>query len=951
MIEFENSGGWVRVITRWYARAVIAGFALMPAGLVAYLAYFQDQSRIFDNYGFHVLAITVSTIEGSFVSYVSWRCYEKSGEPFLRWLTLGFMGFTVIYSLHGAFTPMAHHHLWLFILYGPASRLVMASSLLAAVLAWGRPADPAEKRRHKAYWWSWFGAFLAINLAVGLVAESPIAGNPLVRLSLEGTALGLCLIAAATMLIRRIGAPLMRFYLIAVMFFAESSLSFILGKVWNHQWWLAHVIFATGFFLLSYGLVRAFLTTHSFATAYSEEQLVAELKAARDQAEAASLSKSEFLAMMSHEIRTPMNAIYGLSHIALKVEEPARLRDYLSKIRSSATVLLHIINDILDFSKVEAGKLTLEALDFDLDSVLQSVSSVTALPASEKGIELVLAVPSTVPVLLVGDPVRLGQAILNLVNNALKFTERGEVILSIAVVDCQADRVTLSFSVRDTGIGMTGEHQARLFQPFSQGDSTMARRFGGTGLGLVITRRLVELMGGSIRVESRPGEGSKFTFTANFGMQAVKVPHSANDRLAGLRVLIVDDSAISRTTLGEMIESWSMRFETVESGADALAAVKAAQEAGGPIDLILMDWQMSGMNGIEATSRLMADLKIEKMPVIIMVTAYGREEVIAAAQRVGIAGFVIKPVDQAILFQTISGLFGGNEKQADAGLAIESVPHILGAHLLVAEDNEINQFVVKEFLSSFGATCHIVADGREAVDAALGDPDAYDGILMDIQMPEMDGVEATRLIRLQIGSERLPIIALTAHASARERERCLDAGMDDLVSKPFDPDVLRTALDRWLKPRDRAGRNRPATPHTEDHPVSGEPAVPLGFEAALARLGGNTALLRRIVAKFAVSYADGATEARRLFATSAWDGLQRFSHDLKSAAGTMGAESLSAAAARIEEACQDKAFAAIESLLSVQEEHLAQALEATRSWSRPVDALHGNSSDGNAEER
>jgi two-component system, sensor histidine kinase and response regulator len=532
---------------------------------------------------------------------------------------------------------------------------------------------------------------------------------------------------------------------------------------------------------------------------------VRELSIARDEAQRATEAKSEFLANMSHEIRTPMNAVLGLSHLALKGDLSDKARDYLSKIRSSATILMRIINDILDFSKIEAGKLELESLDFNLETVLESVANVTALPAAEKGIELLLALPATVPTLLIGDPVRLGQAVLNLVNNAIKFTEQGEVALSVAVVERGADRVRLSFAVRDTGIGMTGEQQSRLFQPFSQADNTTTRRFGGTGLGLAITRQLVELMDGSIRVESRPGAGSIFTFVAAFGVQSAAMARPLADRLRGLRVLVVDDNATSREILSEMMLSWSMQAESVASGEAALVALIAAEAAGQPIDLVLMDWRMPGMSGIEAARRIKLEARIAHMPVVIMVTAYGREEIAAEAEHIGIAAIVIKPVEHSMLLDTITSLFGGAAATRPVMLdgPAASPSAIDGARLLIAEDNVINQLVICEFVAQFGASCTVVADGRQAVAAILADPEGYDGVLMDMEMPQMDGLEATRQIRLMVGAG-LPIIALTAHASERELQRCLDAGMDEVVSKPFEPATLSATLARWIKPRDRS---------------------------------------------------------------------------------------------------------------------------------------------------
>ncbi|HTP34420.1 MAG TPA: response regulator, partial [Candidatus Acidoferrales bacterium] len=527
-----------------------------------------------------------------------------------------------------------------------------------------------------------------------------------------------------------------------------------------------------------------------------------ELQAAKVKAEEATAAKSMFLANMSHEIRTPMNAIIGMTHLALKTGLTAKQRDYLSKVKIAAGALLGIINDILDFSKIEAGKLDIENADFEFEDVLDNLSTVVGQKATDKNLEFLIAAQPDIPRHLVGDPLRLGQILINLVNNAVKFTEHGEVVVSAAVEETAAGRVRLKFSVRDTGIGMTPEQTARLFQAFSQADTSTTRKFGGTGLGLSISKRLVEMMGGEIWVESQPGVGSTFQFTAWFGIGAARPERKRFvPELAGIRVLVVDDNPQAREILSDALRGFGLETGQASSGDEAIRALASA-DAKNPYSLVLMDWHMPGMDGLEATRIVKYGDRLKNIPRVVMVTAFGREDVRAGAEQIGIDGYLLKPVGASLLYDTLISLFGTAEAEAAATHVSREEAQAYdasGVRILLVEDNEMNQQVATELLESAGAKVTVANHGGEAVKTLREGPDppAFDVVLMDLQMPEMDGFTATRLLRADPRFKDLPIIAMTAHALVEERQRCLEAGMNDHVTKPIEPDALFAALKRW----------------------------------------------------------------------------------------------------------------------------------------------------------
>ena len=660
------------------------------------------------------------------------------------------------------------------------------------------------------------------------------------------------------------------------------------------------------------------------------------------EAQAASIAKSSFLANMSHEIRTPMNAILGFSHLALRTDLTAKQRDYVLKIKAASTSLLGLINDILDFSKIEAGKLALETTPFSLRTSLETVRSLVALPALEKGVDLQFVIDPATPDGLIGDPLRLNQIVINLVSNAIKFTATGEVVLSVRTLRYEGGRITTEIAVRDSGIGMTSEQVQNLFTAFTQADASVTRRFGGTGLGVTISKQLVELMGGELTVTSQAGVGSVFTFTAEFGLSGIELlpTRLPPERLSQLRVLVADDNAASREILQEAFAAWSISADLAASGIEALTMLRTAAISDRPYDLLMLDWRMPGMDGMETARKLRSDMSIPKVPAVMMVSAYSREEAMTEAAAVGVSAFLVKPLNPDLLLDTLASIFAAEAGAVDAPrkaiLPTDQIPMVAetlrGSVLLLVEDNEINREVAFEILTDAGLVVETAENGRVACELVAANPGRYDAILMDVQMPEMDGLEATQIIRRTHPVSDLPIIAMTAHAYEKERQNCLDAGMNDHSAKPIEPAVLVEKLSRWLKPK----AQHPSTvsaPVAEINLLAEElpdQLPPFDIDGALARLNGRRKLLRKLIVDFSRKFADSASDLRDQVALERWDEARRLAHTLKGVAGALELRKVAEASRQLEDALSGRTVADLAPLLNRLEESITPAVAAAQ---------------------
>ncbi|MBF0271037.1 MAG: response regulator [Magnetococcales bacterium] len=715
-------------------------------------------------------------------------------------------------------------------------------------------------------------------------------------------------------------------------FYRELWTTIAQGRIWHGEvqnlskqgtpYWVQATVVP---FLNERGKPFQYVSIRTDVTAMKD--LEAGLIRAKGLAEAAAMAKSEFLANMSHEIRTPMNAIIGLSHLCLQTPLNARQKDYIRKVHHAATSLLRIINDILDYSKIEAGRMDMESIEFTLEEVLGNMASMVAMKAWEKRVEFLMETAVDIPSGLVGDPFRLGQILLNLTNNAIKFTESGEIVVVTEMLEKGESSIHLRFTVRDTGIGMTAEQVAGLFHAFTQADASVTRKYGGTGLGLTISKRLVEMMGGSIRAESTFGKGSRFIFDVRLGLsdRVVKSSLVASVELRGKRVLVVDDNESACNIMAEYLTSFGFRVSKAGDGKEAIRVVEQSDLAGESYDLVLMDYRMPELDGITAAAKIRHELGLNRIPVMIMATAYGEDGVVKRArQEAQIDHFLVKPINQSLLFESIMEALG---RAGSGGVRPFSSRHdssradraaLSGARILLVEDNEINQQVARELLEQANVTVVVAENGQQALDRIA--TERLDGVLMDVQMPVMDGITATREIRKQERFAPLPILAMTANAMSGDRDLCLAAGMQDHIGKPVDPVEMFAIMARWIKPATSLplpgeGENRLRS-RSGSTLASELPEIPgVDTVAGLRRLNGNLPAYLGVLGRF-VSNQSGVTGLiQQALIAEDHGSAERLAHTLKGVAATIGANGLSQKAAQLELAIRN-----------AEERHVIEAL-------------------------